>query len=121
MPAGLDQRTSGAGDLRTKREALVARGVELGEERTKISFAAHAGPFPQHVANAPSKSSAVHPSSRPAQEQAEVVAGQPFEQLKQCDFITLLGGRRSAFSAPRSFGCHQSLSSTGARHLQVTE
>jgi hypothetical protein len=39
------------------------------------------------------RSNIFRPSSRPAQEQAEVVAGQRVDQLKQRDFITLLGGR----------------------------
>jgi hypothetical protein len=29
-------------DLKAKREALIARGIELGEQRTKVAFAAHA-------------------------------------------------------------------------------
>jgi hypothetical protein len=39
------------------------------------------------------RSNIFRPSSRPVQEQAEVGAGQRFDQLKQRDFITLLGGR----------------------------
>ena len=39
----VDQAEKTLDTLRAKREALVAHGVELGEESAKISFAAHTG------------------------------------------------------------------------------
>jgi hypothetical protein len=41
--SNVEQAEGVAAELRAKRDALVAHGIELGEERAKISFAAHTG------------------------------------------------------------------------------
>jgi hypothetical protein len=43
MPSDVEQAEHVLNNLQQKREVLVARGHSLGEERGKISFAAHAG------------------------------------------------------------------------------
>jgi hypothetical protein len=42
MPSDIEQAEKILTELRGKRETLVAHGVELGEERTRLAFGAHA-------------------------------------------------------------------------------
>jgi len=42
MPSDIERAEHVLNNLRQKREVLVARGVELGEQRLQVSFAAHA-------------------------------------------------------------------------------
>jgi hypothetical protein len=43
MPSDTEQAEHVLNNLRQKRDAVVAHGIELGDERGKISFAAHTG------------------------------------------------------------------------------
>jgi hypothetical protein len=43
MPSDIERAEHVLNDLRQKHEVLVARGLDLGEQRLRLSFGAHTG------------------------------------------------------------------------------